>query len=397
MYKITVPSKGNIAPWEVDFPSRCRLLREYLKEGIPVALLLYERADTSTFRYRAYNVMQITRYSRKWKSIYFFMNEIEMLLPYLSKISLAIIIRVRWTHVIEKFINEVKSNHIPLLFDVDDLIFDTKYLPIVTNTLNVPFKDDRDYEFWFGCISRIEYTAASADGFIATNSFLGDRLKAKFNKPYGVIPNFLNEEQLCISERCCEQKKNQISRNPFTIGYFSGTPSHVNDFKVIYQEIILLLEEFKNIELKVVGFMEFPKEIQPMIKTGRVTFTPLVDFLELQCLISQVDINIVPLVKNIFTNCKSELKYFEAAVVNTITCATPTEVYTKAIQHGETGFLCEQGKWYDTLKNIYKEKEDCQYILNNAYEHVCEYYSGARIVEKVEEAYDKFSYSEIRK
>ncbi|KUO59860.1 MAG: hypothetical protein APF84_02990 [Gracilibacter sp. BRH_c7a] len=394
MYKITVPSKGNIAPWEVDFPSRCRLLREYFKEGIPIALLLYERADTSTFRYRAYNMMQITRYSRKWKSIYFFMNEIEMLLPYLSKISLAIIIRVRWTHVIEKFINEVKSNHIPLLFDVDDLIFDTKYLPIVTNTLNVPFKDDRDYEFWFGCISRIEYTAARADGFIATNSFLGDRLKAKFNKQYGVIPNFLNEEQLSISEKCCEQKKNQISRNPFTIGYFSGTPSHVNDFRMISQEIILLLEEFKNIQFKVVGYMEFPREIQPMIKNGRVTFTPLVDFLELQCLISQVDVNVVPLVKNIFTNCKSELKYFEAAVVNTITCATPTEVYRKAINHGENGFLCEQGKWYDTLKYIYKENEGRQEILKTAYKHVFDCYTGSRILEKIEETYDKFSIAE---
>ena len=176
-----------------------------------------------------------------------------------------------------KLIYEVKSNDIPLLFDVDDLVFDTKHLPMVTNTLNVPFMNEADYDFWFAYMGRIEYTASKADGFITTNAFLGERLKEKFHKNYGIIPNFLNEEQLIVSERCRMQKEIQgISRKPFTIGYFSGTPSHINDFKTVYKELILLLK-YKDINLEVVGFMVSAGNAA-LIRNGRVTFIPLVNF-----------------------------------------------------------------------------------------------------------------------
>ncbi len=59
--------------------------------------------------------------------------------------------------------------------------------------------------------------------------------------------------------------------------------------------------------------MEFPEEMQPFIEEGRITFAPFVDFVELQRLIAEVDVNIFPLVQNTFTNCKSQLKFFEAA------------------------------------------------------------------------------------
>lgn len=397
MYKISVPAKGNNAPWEIPFSSRCRTLRQCFKDGVPVALLLYERADTSTFRYRGYNMAQITKDSSRWRSVYFFTNEINKIFPYLCQLSLAVVIRVKWTHMLEKFICEVKSNHIPLLFDVDDLVFDTKYLPMVTNTLNVPFVDEMDYDFWFAYIGRIEYTAGKADGFITTNSFLGDKLQEKFDKPYGVIPNFLNEEQLRISERCIRQKKTQVSKNPFIIGYFSGTPSHINDFKTIYKELVLLLEEFKYIQLKVVGFMEFPPEMQPLLKAGRVTFTPLVDFLELQRLIAEVDVNIVPLVNNIFTNCKSELKFYEAAVVNTPTFAQPTFTYKNCITDSVNGFLCRQGEWYEKIKAFYLGQTDADSIIKNAYVYAMEHYQGQAILKKLEQCYDMFCKNNIVK
>lgn len=391
MYKIGIQANENTAPWEVPFSSRCRILRQNLKDGISIALLLYEHADTSTFRYRGYNIAQITKESSRWRSVYFFANEIDKIFPYISQVSLVVVIRMRWTHNLDKFIYKVKSNHIPLLFDVDDLVFDTKYLPLVTNTLNVPFKNEMDYDFWFAYIGRIEYTAAKADGFITTNSFLGEKLQDKLHKTYSIIPNFLNKEQLHISERCLAKKKMQVSGNPFTIGYFSGTPSHINDFKTIHMELILLLEEFKDIQLKVVGFMEFPPEMQSFIQAGRVTFTPLVNFLELQRLTAEVDVNIVPLVDNIFTNCKSELKFFEAAVVNTPTFAQPTYTYNNCITDGVNGFLCRQGEWYEKIKAFYLGQADGESIVKNAYNYAIEHYQGKVILDKIEQCYDIFS------
>src|SRR5574344_2137514 len=100
----------------------------------------------------------------------------------------------------------------------------------------------------------------------------------------------------------------------FILCYFSGTASHVNDFKLISPEIKMLLEDFKDMKLLIVGFMEFPAYMNQLINEGKIIYKSLVDFLELQRLIAEVDVNIVPLIENTFTNCKSELKFFEACI-----------------------------------------------------------------------------------
>ena len=391
MYRISIKATGNTAPWEIPLSTRCEMLRQSLKEGKSMVLLLYDRADTSTFRYRGYNITQITAKSNRWRSIYFFSYEIDKIIEYIDKISLVVLIRMKWTRELDRFIYLIKANNIPVLFEVDDLVFDTNYLSVVTNTLNVPLRNEVEYDFWFAYIGRIGYTASKADGFITTNAYLGELIKKKFNKTYAVIPNFLNYEQLEVSEKCLMMKKLQKARKPFIIGYFSGTPSHVNDFKTVYRELIMLMEEYSDINLKVVGFMEFPDEMKPYIKSGRVTFLPLVNFLELQRIIAEVDVNIVPLVENEFTNCKSELKFFEAAIVNSPTFAQPIFTYSQCIEDGVNGFLCRQGDWYSKIKDFYLGKFDTGSIIKNAYNYALENYQGDNILKKIEECYDMFT------
>src|SRR4029077_3202618 len=72
---------------------------------------------------------------------------------------------------------------------------------------------------------------------------------------------------------------------------------------------------------------------------------PLQDYLNLQRVIAEVEINIAPLQDNLFTNCKSELKFFEAAAVGTWTVATPTFTFRRAIRDGVTGRLARSHEW----------------------------------------------------
>lgn len=291
---------------------------------------------------------------------------------------------------IKELIRSAKKRSIPVLFDVDDLICHISYLPLLTNTLNVHFGSEGDYDFWFADIARHQAIASQVDGFITTNPFLGQKLSEIFNKPYQVMMNSLNAEQLDVSKTYRERKKYASPLMPFTIGYFSGTPSHINDFRVVYQESMQLLEDYPEMELQVVGFMDFPKEMQELIQKKRVHFSPLVDFMELQRLIAQVDVNIVPLVQNIFTNCKSELKFFEAAAVDTVTVATPTYTYANSIQHREMGFLCTQGEWYDTIAELYNDAEQRNHIAKQAESYCLAKYAGEAFRKQVCEAYNFF-------
>lgn len=366
------------------------MVRSAAEQGRKVALLLYRQADTSTFRYRCYNIYQATRDS-EWQSVYFFLNELDAVESLLCMSQVLVLTRIKWSYLLDSLVHKARRKGILVLFDVDDLICDIRYLPLLTNTLNVHFESEIDYDFWFAYVSRHQAVAERVDGFTTTNPFLGEKLSERYNKPYQVIMNSLNEEQLLVSKRCRQRKGRQKSGGPFTIGYFSGTPSHINDFRVAYRELLQLLEDYPKMTLQVVGFMEFPQEMETMIQKGRITFIPLVDFMELQRLIAQVDVNIVPLVHNAFTNCKSELKFFEAAAVDSITVATPTYTYEKAIRHGETGFLCEQGSWYDTIARIYEHPTEAMQIARCAREYCLATYAGNSFKEQVCVAYDYFA------
>ena len=120
-------------------------------------------------------------------------------------------------------------------------------------------------------------------------------------------------------------------------------------------------------------------------------YLPLVDFVELQRLVAQVDVNIVPLVQNVFTNCKSELKFFEASVVDTVTIAAPVYTYQYSIQNGETGFLCNPGEWYERLQQIYQHPKLGQQVAEKAKDYCLNVYTGNIFLRQICTAYDQFA------
>ena len=101
--------------------------------------------------------------------------------------------------------------------------------------------------------------------------------------------------------------------------------------------------------------------------------------------------NIAPLLVNDFTNCKSELKFFEAAAVETTTIASPTYAFKKAIADGKNGFLAEPGEWYDNLEYLYQHPEENRKIALAAKKYALKHYYGKEFLEEVEVAYDYFA------
>ena len=67
--------------------------------------------------------------------------------------------------------------------------------------------------------------------------------------------------------------------------------------------------------------------------------------MNLQRLLGTVEFNLMPLQSNAFTDCKSELKYFEAASVGTLSIASPSFTYRRAIQDGKNGYLSKAHEW----------------------------------------------------
>ncbi len=398
MYNLTNYPIINVEPWNIDFEKRLKSIYLSNKNNRKNVIYVYEKSDTSTFRYRAYNMCQALIYSDYWNGNYFFENEVLFLEGHLDKIDIVVIVRTRWSLVIDRFINNAKKRRITILFDIDDLVYSIKSLPLIVNTLNVDFGHPNEYENWFTYVSRLYLTGTLCDGTIGTNEYLSQKLKTDFEKPNYIINNFINNEQKEISDKLFREKKNLKRSKPFVIGYFSGTPSHFNDFKKVALEIRELLDSYPDIILKVIGFIDFPEFLNKYKKQGRIIHEQLVDFLTLQQKIAEADVNIVPLVENEFTNCKSELKFFEAAIVGTITCATPTYTLKKNIQNGVNGYLCNEGEWYSTIESIYMNRYN-EDIIKNAYNYCINKYSPevqSKNIENIFESLDEGSLSKCK-
>ena len=99
------------------------------------------------------------------------------------------------------------------------------------------------------------------------------------------------------------------------------------------------------------------------------------------------DINLAPLeTSNPFCEAKSELKYFEAALVDVPTVgASPTAPFAATIRHGETGFLAaDETEWYAALKRLVTEPGLRALIARNAFFDVLWRYGPERRAEMAE-------------
>lgn len=333
-------------PWTVSITHRFKKI----KDGSNKKSVIYidESPHSHTFRYRIYNVCQAINYSKDWVASYFFQEELPLIESLLPSVDLVVFSRVRWSFQMETFYHQIKKYKIPVGFDIDDLVFNVEKIPLIMSTIGAE-RTSENYNFWFSYVSRLWKMGDLCDFYIATNVFLAQQLENIFKRKCYVLCNFLNEEQILTSEEIVSSKTLE-NISSFKLGYFSGSPSHKNDFGIIAEDLAKFLKNHPQATLEVVGHMEFPEILEPYIHQKQVFHSPIVDFLTLQRKIAAVDINLVPLVKNEFTHCKSELKFFEAAIVKTLTCATPTFAFEQAIQANETGFLCDKGEWLMTLE-----------------------------------------------
>ena len=366
-----------------DLSNRILTLEEGIQHNKMVVAFVLEDCLSNQFRYRCENICETMGLGKDWSVSWFLRSELDDLGDYLLKVYMIVVGRQTekgWKMI--RLINDMIRKGIRVIYDLDDSVFEYSDLGLVSSTTG-----EKNLVYWAGYIWGIRRIAKRVDGFICTNDFLGKKLERSFGKPYKVIRNSLNKEQVEVSNECLPKKKH----DGFVVGYFSGSPTHRKDFAMVEPELVRFMEKHEDVKLRVVGYMKFSDNMQKWIDAGRVEVIAPVDYLKLQRLIAEVDVNIAPLVINDFTNCKSELKFFEAAVVETTTIASPTYAYKKAISDGENGLLALEGEWYKKLEYLYSNRKANEGIAKNARRYALKHYYGKEFREEVEEAYEFFT------
>jgi glycosyltransferase involved in cell wall biosynthesis len=366
MFATSTPTVAYSDPWHQSLPERFRTLAR----GKYRVAYFYETANNSTFRYRAYNMAQVLNEDTNgnFSASYFFLSDLHRSDEISDLADVLVICRSRYCHRINQLVTKFRIKKKRVLFDIDDLVFDPKYVHLIINTLGQDKDSSEIWDYWFSYISRMAETLRMCDGAITTNNYLAARITECFGIPTKVIPNFINKEQLHLSNELFRSKAgNDFKRDEqVLLGYFSGSPSHNLDYALIKPALEELMEGDERIELLVVGYIEPGIELQRF--GNRVKREPFHDYVNLQRLISTVEFNLMPLQSNIFSNCKSELKYFEAAITGTVSIASPTYTYREAIQHGQNGYISYAHQWVSTVRQAVNSLDNYPFMARKAYE-----------------------------
>ncbi|MBR3161775.1 MAG: glycosyltransferase [Bacilli bacterium] len=384
MYNISCNKKYNNF-LEIDtLEKRIKNLTHSNKKNI---IYIKDVFDNSTFRYRTYNVIQAMEKSEKYHINCFLVEELKLLIALLSKIDLIVLQRCKWSFALENFIYIAKEKKIKICYDMDDLIYDPKYVPDYLE--NIGYYDEINIDVHFSLAARYQRIASLCDQFLVTTKCLKEQIENDFKKPVFIYKNFLNNEQEEIASEIIKQKEIKKDDDKFYIGYFSGSNSHVRDLETASDAIIKMIEKYNDVYFYIVGYMDLPKKLIELKNKGRVIVNPFVTYQELEYLIGIVDVNIIPLQNNLFNECKSELKYFEASIVNTVSVACNNSVYNEIIKDGENGFLANELEWFTKLEYIYLNRDKLNGIIKNARNYSIEKYRNKNQLKGLEELYTK--------
>jgi glycosyltransferase involved in cell wall biosynthesis len=368
--------------WDANFSDRLAALK---KGRIRVAYY-YDYPDASTFRYRVYNMIEALSLAQGGEgddisaSWFCFRDgsKLELVVDFADVI---VFCRARYSERLNGLATRARSKGKSLLFDFDDLVIDPEYINALIRATGQKADSEDVWNYWFAYVGRLRATCDLCDRLIVTNEYLA-RIAAKTSgKQVSVVPNFVNKSQLDFSDKIYQAKSSgMFARDEFIhIGYFSGSPSHKKDFAIVADALVDLLRTDSRIRLRLVGYVDPSDQLKSF--NDRIERFPMQDYINLQLLVGSTEINIAPLEQSEFANCKSELKYFEAAIVGTATIASPTYCFAQAIEDGRNGWLSHSGAWRDKLEVAVNS-------IQNSIESYAELVANAR-----EHAYRNFSYS----
>lgn len=270
------------------------------------------------------------------------------------------------------FIARLKFARVVVIADFDDLIFRPELLHLIDGTKYLP---DAERQQFIVRTFQYQKMVEAADCVLATTLTLAAELNRHSNN-VRVIRNYPLDIARSIAIRV---KEVGHSSEKFVIGYYSGTLTHQVDFRQCAGALARLMKQRHDVELRVVGkfditeFMEF-KDLAP-----RITQLPVLPYEEMLLDLAKCDVNIAPLeLDNIFCECKSELKYFDAGLMCVPTIASPTKPFQAAIQHGVNGFLAGTfDEWSKCFASLLHDKSVAKSVGRNARRYVLSYFGEA--------------------
>lgn len=253
---------------------------------------------------------------------------------------------------------------LPIIYDIDDLIFNPELFPPPLETYAGTIDEDLHRHLtldnpFFGTALGL------ADHCVVSTGPLGEEVAPYLAEGVGVtvLPNLLSHE---VFERVSRKRSwpsalrrtDAAAQGRLRLFYGSATKAHKLAFyKLFLPAAIETLRIYPQVDLQLVGYFD---DIPPdFMATGRITLLdPTPDYLSYLDLVEQADINIAVLEESRVTDTKSEIKWLEAAAFGIPSVVSPTAAYRQVLTDDENVlFAATIEDWQRQLARLIEETE----------------------------------------
>lgn len=317
-------------------------------------------ADTPGHLYRVERYIEAARTNGVFAE-WIRLDQLEAQLDLTSRHDVMILWRTPWTPALDEAVRRMHERGKKIVFDVDDLMIDPDLAD--TKVIDGIRSNAHPEEAVRALFSGVRRSMLAADVCIASTQELAYHMRWP-GKPTHVLFNGFDHRTFELSRRSARQWRSARTDKLIRIGYAGGSRTHQRDLGLAIESIARVLRENERCRLvlfqtesgmRLIDMEEYPAMVG---LEDRIEWRPFQTLDTLPRELARFDINIAPLeFGNPFCEAKSELKFFEAALVDTPTIASPTGPFRRAIEHGVSGFLATNADdWYHYISTLVADK-----------------------------------------
>ncbi|KXV29908.1 glycosyl transferase, partial [Gluconobacter japonicus] len=268
-----------------------------------------------------------------------------------------------------KLVKEAHRLRLQPRWEVDDLIFDAEEYLQNGNISSLP-KSEQDL-LMSGVVLFRRCMLACGQGIASTRA-LAQAMRDAGLKHVDIVENALDRETLKIAASL--PPRGDAVDDRVWVSYGSGTNTHDEDFRQAEAGLIAALDEEPRLCLRVIGQLKLSKDFDRFgDRIERLTELSYRDYL---AALAQTDIAIAPLEPTLFNDCKSNIKFLEAAVVRVAALCSPRDAFLAIMRHEENGLLAvTSDEWKSGFLKLARDKALRDRLAARAWQDVMERYA----------------------
>jgi glycosyltransferase involved in cell wall biosynthesis len=246
--------------------------------------------------------------------------------------------RGRWGEQFAAVHEAARLAGIPLVVDLDDLLFDVGVMASGQVAL-LDYLDEAGRQSWIAAAASFRRGLSAADACVVTTQALATAAARVAPQVY-VVPNGVDDRMIAAADRARASPKPSARDGYLRLGFAAGTRTHHRDFAAIAQPLAEILARRADARLVIVGHLDVGAVAELTPHTARIEVRPAVPFAALHEELARFDVNLAPLeTGNAFCEAKSPIRCTAAALVGAPSVVAATAALVDVVVVGETGFV----------------------------------------------------------